>query len=206
MPAAGGATPPQTPPAQPDPPTPPTPPATGDPDGLGDAGRRAIESERTARKEAEKAAKKATDELEALKLATLSDTEKAIAQAKKDGGAEVLTKVQAQIRRSETRAALTAANVNPALLDLAVKADEFATLTVDDDGEVTGLEAAVEAFTKSHPDAFKTAPVPPPNGSSDGGNRGSGKVTKEQVIAWSKDPVEYEKHRQDIQDWQSAQR
>jgi hypothetical protein len=142
----------------------------------------------------------ARDELEALKAASLSDTEKAIAQAKKDGGAEVLSKVQAQIRRSEVRAALTAAGVNAGVLDLAVKADEFGALTVDDDGEVTGLDAAVDAFRKAHTDLFTKAPTP---GTADGGARGGVKVTKEQVESWSKDPVEYEKHRDEIHTWMS---
>jgi hypothetical protein len=150
---------------------------------------------------AQSAAKAASDELAALKLASASDSEKALAQARKDGGAEVLTKVQAQIRRSEVKAALVGAGINASVLDLAVNAPEFMALKVDDDGVVTDLEATVATFKTARKDLFGTAPA---GGSSDGGARGTPRLTKDQVQAWSKDPVEYEKHREEIMAWQAA--
>lgn len=181
-PAAGGATPPQTQPASPaptTPPAPPTPPATGDGDGMGDAGQRALAAERAAVKAEKKRADDAVKALEALQLASASDAEKAIAQAKKDGAAEITAKWSAQIRRSEVKAALTAAGINASILDLAVNAAEFAALAVTDDGELDGLTAAIDAFKKAKPDLFK-APVAP--GSADGGNSGNGKtITLDQV-------------------------
>jgi hypothetical protein len=202
MPAVADATSTQTTPVSPaaDPTAAPATPATGDSDALGDAGKRALEAERTARKTAEKAAAEATKRVEELENATKTDTEKAIAEAKKEGNLEATTKLTASIRRSEVKAALTAAGVNAALLDLAIRADEFAALEVDADGEVRGLDTAVDAFRKSHPDVFK-APVQV--GSSDGGTRGTARITKDQVSAWSKDPAEYDKHRDQILDWMS---
>jgi hypothetical protein len=175
MPVAGGATPPQTPPAPPaaDPLTTSPTPATGDPDALGDAGKRALDAmkaEREAAKERAKAAEKALADLQA---ATLSDSEKAIAEAKKAGGAEVLAKVTARIRQAEARAALIAAGAQASLVDLAVRADEFTALKVSDDGEIEGLEAAIAAFQKAHPDIF-TKPAKPAPGSADGGPRPPG--------------------------------
>lgn len=157
-PVAGGATPPQTP-AQPAAPTTGTPaePATGYPDGLGDAGKKALDAERKRAEEAEKALKAASEELEKVRNASKSDHEKAIDQAKKDGAAEVLATAQAQVRRSEVRAALLAAGIGTNVLDLAAKADVFAELKVTDEGEVPGLEQAIADFKKSMPDLFKPA-------------------------------------------------
>ena len=157
-PVAGGATPSQTP-ASPAAPASggTTAPATGDPDGLGDAGKRAIQAER----EAKAAAIRERDELKArldeLENASKSDHEKAIAAAKNEGKAEVLGKYQGAVRRSEVRAALSAAGISSTVLDLAAKADEFESLKVTDDGDVEGLDAAVEAFKKARPDLFKPA-------------------------------------------------
>lgn len=131
-------------------------PATGYPDGLGDAGKRALDDMKAAKKTAEAEAKAARDELEKLRSATATDAEKALAQARKEGATEVLAKAQTQIRRSEVRAALSAAGLTGSMVDLASRADEFASLKVSDDGEVEGLNTAVDAFKKAQPDLFKT--------------------------------------------------
>lgn len=181
-PAAGGAMPPQSPPAPPAPAAPPVapdPPATGDPDALREPGKRALDAMK-AERDADRAARKVLEqEIADLKTAGQSESEKAIAAAKKEGANEVRTKVHDQIRRSEVKAALTAAGVNGALLDLAIRASVFEGLKVDDDGDVTGLADAIEAFRKSHPEIFTKPPVP---GSADGGTRGpTGGLTFEQV-------------------------
>jgi len=138
-----------------------------------------MKAERDAAKRDAAESKKRADDLE---LATKSDTEKAIAQAKKDGSAEATAKLAASIRRSEVKAALTAAGLTT-MLDLAVRADEFVDLKVGDDGEVDGLAPAVEAFRKSHADLFKAAPAP---GSADGGARGNGKtISRDQIKTMS---------------------
>ncbi len=165
-PVAGAATAPQTP-AQPAAATPDQgTPATGYPDGLGDAGKRALDEMKAAKKAAEAEAKAARAELEKLQASTATDAEKALAQARKDGAAEVLTKAQAQIRRSEVRAALSSAGLPGNLVDLASRSDEFASLKVNDEGEVEGLSAAVDAFRKAMPDLFasRTAPSRPADG------------------------------------------
>lgn len=181
MPAAGGATPPQSPPASPaadQPPAAPAPPATGDPDALGESGKRALESERTARKAAETAAKAATDELTALKAEGLTAQEKAIAQARKEATAEVTGTFHAQLRQARVESALAAAGIEPSLLDLAAKAGEFAALKVKDDGTLEGLAEAIEALKKARPALFK-APATP--GTADGGTRGQPGLTREAI-------------------------
>ncbi len=158
MPVAGGATPPQTP-AQPAAPTSggTGTPATGDPDGLGDAGKQALKAEREARATAERDRNEFKRQLEELQNASKSDQEKAIIAARKEGAAEVLGKYEAAVRRSEVRAALSGAGISTSLLDLAVNAAEFSSLKVTDGGDVEGLAEAVAAFKKAKPDLFAKA-------------------------------------------------
>jgi len=172
-PAVPGATPGQTP-AQPAPATPAVPaaPATGDEDGLGDAGKRALRSERELRAAAERERDDFRKRLEELENASKSDHEKALAQAKRDGAAEVADRYQAAIRRSEVRAALVAAGAPASVVDLAARADQFSSLKVTDDGEVTGLAEAVEAFRKAMPDLF-AKPAAPRGADFGGGPRGA---------------------------------
>lgn len=138
----------------------PKPPATGDPEALGEAGTKALAAERKRANDAEKAQKVLQARIDDLENASKSESDKAIAQAKKDGAAEVTERFHGQVRRAEVRAALTAGGINPAFLDLAVKADEFATLDVDDEGSVKGLNESVEAFKKAMPDMFRTTAKP----------------------------------------------
>ena len=161
MPVAGGATPSQTPanPAAPTAPAAPATPATGDPDDLGEGGKRALKAERDARSAAERERDELKTRLDELENSSKTEHEKAIAQAKKDGATEVLSKVQAQVRRSEVRAALSAAGVSGAMLDLAAKADEFAALKVTDEGVVQGLDQAIADLKKALPDLFKAQPA-----------------------------------------------
>lgn len=81
-----------------------TPPATGE-DALGDAGKQALDAERTARKEAEKAAKALQRELEQVRTANLSEAEKAIAEAEKRGEANALSRVGIRLVDAELRLA-----------------------------------------------------------------------------------------------------
>lgn len=157
----------------------PTASAMGDPEALGEAGKRALDAMKLERNDAVKASRALQARLEELENASKSETDKAIAQAKKDGAAEVLVRVQAQVRRSEVRTALIAQGINANVLDLAAKADEFGALEVTDDGDVTGLAEAVKAFKAARPDLFTKAP---PVGTADGGNRGGGSsLTKEAI-------------------------
>lgn len=160
-PVAGGATPPQNAgtPAPAPAPEPQPDPATGD-DGLGDAGRRALRSEREARAAAERERDDFRRRLEELENASKSEHEKALSQAKREGATEVAVRYQEAIRRSEARAALVAAGLTPGVADLATYAAQFRELKVTDAGEVLGLTEAVDALRKSAPDLFAKTPAP----------------------------------------------
>jgi hypothetical protein len=187
--ATPGQTPDQTPPA-------PTTPATGE-DGLADGGKRALDAERAGRREAEKRAKAATDELEALRAGQLSEHEKAIAQARKEALAEATTKAHAMVRRAEVRRALASAGIVADSLDLAATAPEFTDLAVDDDGQVAELDRAVGAFRSAHPSLF-TAPRSAA-GNFDGGSGGAPAHqgwTRDQIGSMSQ--AEFEKNEAEI--------
>lgn len=170
MPVAGGATPPQSEPAQPaaaDPTAAPDP-AKGDEDALGEAGKRALADERRKARDATNRANALERELSDLKARTQSAEDKALADAKKAGRDEVLEQANARIRRSEVRAALASAGINASFLSLATKADEFADLKVNDEGEVEGLAKAIEDFKTAQSDLFRP---PATTGSAGGGVR-----------------------------------
>lgn len=202
-PVVAGATPAQTQPpaggAQAAPP-----PATGDAEALGDAGKRAIDAMKAERDAAQRAAKAAERALEELKLAGATDAEKAIAQAKADGAAEVTSRFHDQIRRSEVKLALAAAGINHSVLDLAAKADEFAALKVGDDGSIEGLDKALTAFRAARADLFMPKR---PTGSADAGSSTSAGAPQTSFTrAQLRDPVFYQANKAAIQAAQAAGR
>jgi hypothetical protein len=181
-PAAGGATPPQTPPAAsaPDPTPQPQPastspedPSAQDASGLGDAGKRALDAMKAERNAAVAAAKAAERELEELRAASLSETDKAIAAARKAGADEVTERLHARVRRAETKLALARAGAVPSLIEDLANAAEFSALVVDDADQVGGLDDAIKAHRSRVPDAYR-APAAPGPGSVDGGARAPG--------------------------------
>ena len=114
------------------------------PDALGDAGKAAIDRMKADRDAAKKALKDMQRELEQLRTATASDTEKALAEAKNTGRAEVLTSLGSRLVRAELVAAAARRNASfdPApLLD-----DLNLTKYVDEAGEIDtdGVKALAE--------------------------------------------------------------
>jgi hypothetical protein len=147
-------TPPATPPTGNPPTTPPTTPATGEPE-IGEAGRRAIAAERKTAKEAQDALRAAQTELETLKAAGLSESEKAVKEATNAATAAERAKWQTSIRAVRVEAALRVAGAtNETLLDLALRSDLISALKVDEAGKVTDLDKAVEQLKKDIPEMF----------------------------------------------------
>lgn len=171
-------------------------PATGDQDGLGDAGKRAIEAERKAAREALKRAEAAEKELETLRTGQLSEHEKAIAAARKEATDEATGRAHAMVRRAEVRRALASAGVTPDSLDLAAGAPEFAALAVDDDGQITDLEKSVTSFRTAHPSLF--ALVRGTAGNFDGGPSGGRAALPTFTRAQLSDATFYRAHRDEI--------
>lgn len=96
----------------------------------------------------------ATKELERLKAATMSETEKAVAEAEQRGATAAAAKVGARLARAELKAA-AAGRIDPATLDGFL---EFADLArfVGEDGEpdAKAIEAAINKLGGGKPANF----------------------------------------------------
>jgi hypothetical protein len=134
---------------------------------LGDAGKAALDRERSARRDAERQAKAAQRELEQLRQQSMSDAEKAVAKAKEEGKAEALTTANGRLVKAEVRVA-AAGKIDPAL---AVRLLDLEQFKVDDDGEVDNkaIARAIDQLLKEHPNLAANGR---PGGSADGGPRG----------------------------------
>jgi hypothetical protein len=106
-------------------------PATGD--ELGDAGKKALEAERTRAKDAERRAKAAERELEQHRQASMSEAEKAVAEAEKRGAATATAQMAQRLVRSDFIAA--ASRINPEYDAAAVLDDLNLAKFVGEDGE-----------------------------------------------------------------------
>lgn len=154
-----------------------TTPATGAESQLGDAGKQALDRMKADKKASDDARRSAEQErdtfrsrIEELENASRSDTEKAIAVARKEAVTEVTARAEAGIRTMATRAALAAAGIAPTEVELAARAPEFASLKVRDLVEVEGMAEAVDAFKTAHPTLFSPRGFV---GSADQGARGA---------------------------------
>jgi hypothetical protein len=164
--------PPETPPAEPAPPasseTNGETPGGSKPDDV-DALRRSLDNERKRRE-------KAQTELDDLRKKHMSESEKALAEARAEGRKAAMGDVTKRLLAAEVRAAAAAKMADPGdavhLLDL----DGLA----DDDGNIDskGIGSRIDALLKEKPYLAKPAtprtPGKPPQGARDGANNGSG--------------------------------
>lgn len=179
---SGGADgdPPTDPPAPP-PADPPAPPAD---EPLGDAGKRALEAERLARKAAERDKAKLEAEVAELRKGQMSAEEKAIADAKDAGRAEALAAVNARLVAAEVKAAAVGKVADPALVP---KLIDLSTFAPDADGNVDGkaITSAIDALLAEHPYLAAVPSKPPVPGSGDAGPKGSpnpGQLTQADLV------------------------
>jgi hypothetical protein len=160
--------------------------ADGGDGALGDAGRRALDEERKARRSAERAAREAqarTDELarqvEELTRKSMTDAERQVAEQVEVRSAELRAEIEAQanarILAAETKL-LTARLQAGAAGKLTNPADVAVFVNIDDlerdaSGDVsdTAIAAAVEALIAERP--YLAAKAGAPNGSADQGRR-----------------------------------
>ena len=149
-----------------------------DGDSLNEGGKKALEAERKARREADKRAKALEAQLAAIEAANMSEQEKAIAAAKTAGATEATASMQSRLFTAEVRAAATGK-----LVDIDLVADEMVALKIlglesvptTDDGQIDAgaITAAIDALVEAKPHlAMKSGGVMRPTGSPDGGPRG----------------------------------
>ena len=186
---------PQTPAAtavapQPDP-EPAAPPPADEP--LGDGGKRALEAERKAARDALKRAEAAEKELAKARESQMTEQEKAVAKAKAEGRAEALAQSNARLVAAEVRAAAAGKFANPAL---AIKLLDVSQITVADDGTVDNkaIESQIEDLLKDNPGLAANASRP--SGTVDAGARSKSPNTF--TTSQIEDRRFYEEHRDDI--------
>lgn len=191
---AGGAedAPPADPPSE-DPPAddPPEEDPPGDPEALGDPGKRALDAERQARKDAEREKRELQKKLEEAQRAQMDEHERALAEARDEAAAETATKYASRLAAARAEALAAARTHDP---EAAVQLLGDLTEYVTDDGEVDtdamskALDELVEAKPYLKADAA-TAPV----GGADQGRRtppGPTQLTREDLRGMSPDQIE----------------
>lgn len=189
-------------PTDPTPPTPtPAPAPTPDPPTpeLGDAGKRAIEAEREARKTAEAHVKRLDAELAKLREGQMSETEKAIKAASDEASTEADKRWLDRIVRAEAKAAAAGKVVD---VDTAVRLLDLSAIPVKD-GEVdsVAMAKAIDALVESKP--FLRAVDPggkPPTPTMPAGPRGpgNGQITREQLKTMPSADIEAARVRGDL--------
>ena len=160
---------------EPDPPAA-DPPAEDPPADLGDAGKRALDAERTARKEAERLAREATAELDRLRLEQLPDNERLIAEARDEARSEALASVNSRLLAAELRAATAGRLADPSLLadpEVAVRLLGLSEVPVTDTGDIDSeaISDAVASFLEAKP--YLAVSATQPAGNADQGARRS---------------------------------
>lgn len=154
------------PPAGSEPPAAGAPPATGD-EQLGEGGKKALEQERELRKAAEKREKDKDKELNALRQSSMSEAEKAVAEAEQRGRSAAATEYGTRLARTAFDAAAGRRNpsLDPKDISEILELVDLAKF-VGDDGEPDdrAIAAAVERLVP-----VGDGSTPPP--SFDGGTR-----------------------------------
>lgn len=163
-------------------------------DDLGDAGKKALEAERAARKAAEKEAKRVRGleaELASLREQQMSEQEKAIEQARtsaaEEARNEALTEVNRRLFRAEVKAAAAGKVADPDLLndpEVAMSLLGLDEVPVTDDGEVDAeaISAALDDLIERKPYLAVGERQPVPDADQGArGNGGKSQLTRDQL-------------------------
>ena len=166
-----------TPEPAPEPPTP-EPPAPEADEPLGEPGKRALDAERAAHKEAKRQLREMETQLEEARLAQMSEQEKAVAEARKAGELDATSKVQTRLFAAETKVAAAGKLADPSLLadpDVALKLLGLDQIPVTPDGDIDSeaISQAIDTLVEGRPFLGLSGATPkPPPGSADGGPQG----------------------------------
>lgn len=137
-----------------------------DSDDLGDRGKKALDEERKARRDAEKERNELKKRLEKLETDGLSAQEKAVKEAEDRGRKTAELTSSRRVAAAELKAALTGIVPNPTAIVEDLNLDRYLT----EDGDLD--EEKVKQLKANYADLAKPGK---PGGDADGGNRGSGK-------------------------------
>lgn len=139
-------------------------------DGLGDAGKRAIEAERQARRQAERRIGEMEKELTRIRENGMSEQEKAVEAARREARAEATKAFNTRLLQAEVRATAAGKLADPEDAIRFLDLDEFA---VDDDGKTDqkAITKALDELVKAKP--YLAASATRPTGDADQGARGA---------------------------------
>ncbi len=142
----------------------------GNQDDLGDAGKRALDAERSKARAAEKRARDLEAELTKVREGSMSEQEKAVEQARREAKAEASKGFNVRLVQAEVRATAASKLTDPEDAIRFLDLDEFA---VDDDGKVDkkAITKALDELLKAKP--YLAASATRPTGDADQGARGS---------------------------------
>lgn len=149
---------PGTDPTTPPPPTDPTPSGPADDPDAG--AKRALEAERTARRDADKRARQLETELAQLKTAQLSDNERAIAEATQKATTETETKWRDRLIGAEVRALAATRVVDPELVSTLI--DRKKLVWDGDELDSAVIAAEIDRVLAQRPYLAKPGGDPPP--------------------------------------------
>jgi len=134
---------------------------------LGEGGIKALETERKARKDAERTNKMLLAELEKVRESQLTESEKAIHEARQEARQEALSEINTRIIATEIKAAAAGKLLDPSDALTFINVNDF---SVDDNGNVDSkeIEKALNVLLKDKPylKAFQKT------GDADSGARG----------------------------------
>jgi hypothetical protein len=144
------------------------PPPQGD-DGLGEAGKKALDAERATRRAAERRAKELESELTKFRESSMSEQEKAIAAAKREAITEATSTFNKRLVAAEVRAAAAGKLADPEDAIRFLDLDQF---KANDDGDVDkkAITKALDELVKTKP--YLAAGATRPTGDADQGARG----------------------------------
>lgn len=142
----------------------------GQPDDLGEAGKRAIEAERTARRAAEKRLNDLEKELTKIREGSMSEQEKAVEQARREARTEASKAFNVRLLQAEVRAVAAGKLADPEDAIRFLDLDQF---DVDDDGktDTKAITKALDELVKAKP--YLAASATRPTGDADQGARGT---------------------------------
>jgi len=116
---------------------------------LGEAGKRAIEREREARRLAEQRAREAAEQAQRARDEATSEQERAVAEAREEARREALAEATTRLARAEAEAVAAGRLANPALAPRLIDADQHVTRDGDVDREA--LRQAIDELVASEP-------------------------------------------------------
>lgn len=156
-------------------------------DGLGDAGKRALDVERKARSDAEKQTKALEKRLADIEAQNMTDTERAIAEARAEGARDAQGKIAERLIRAEIRIAANGMVAPEAINDLPALMGELAQFA-DEAGEVDTdrITAAIADLVATRPFLNRVADAKPAPDPDQGAVSGGGaQLTAEQLRSMS---------------------